>query len=85
MLFTWWNHTALRSFFALTHRGATLLKNKAGFHSDVILEPIFLVWRTFKESKVLFSTIKNVLWNGNVPEMLNVLHGTINAKNSLSF
>ncbi len=47
MLFAWWNHTALSGFFALTHHGTTLLKNKAGFRSDGLEEHIVLVWRTF--------------------------------------
>ncbi len=46
-----------------------------GFQSNAIFS---LVWRTFK-TKQKWSTLKNLLWNRNVPWMSKFLHGTTNS------
>ncbi len=57
-------------------------KNK-GFKTWLVSEINFqrsVLRRTFLSSKEPLSNVKNLLFNGNVPWMLKVLHGTINAK-----
>lgn len=55
------------------------------FQWTVLIFFSFLVWRTFNKSMNLFSTMKNILRNGKIPWIWNVLHRTINANKEYLF
>ncbi len=46
---------------------------------------VFILFYFISCHFVIFSTIKNVLWNGTFPYMLKVLHRAINASKELLF
>ncbi len=55
----------------------TILASKTNFHWTVLKIKNVLCVKNFKRNKEYFYSIKNLLWNENVPWMFKVLCGTI--------